>query len=356
MPHLLVALTAHGFGHGAQTAAVVNALRASRPDVTLTLRTTLPSEFLQRRFAGDFTLVPENSDVGMIMASAVEIRLEDTARAYAHWHRDWKAHVTREAAWLRAQAPDLVLANVPYLPLAGAARAGIAAVAMCSLNWADIYHHYFRARPEAARIEAEMRAAYHAARLFLRLAPAMPMADLPNAVDVAPVANVGRNRRAEIARALGLNADTRLVLIAPGGIDLRLPIERWPVVRDIHWLVPADWGAQRTGVSALEALRLPFTDVLCSCDAVIGKPGYGTFTEAGCNGVPMLYLPRGDWPEAPHLTAWLARHGRAAPIDRARLERGELTAALKALWSQPAPPRVVPHGITLAVERLAEFL
>ncbi len=356
MPHLLVALTAHGFGHGAQTAAVVNALRELRPDITLTLRTTLPRAFLQRRFAGAFTLVAQDSDVGMRMASAVEIRLEDSARAYAHWHHDWDRRVAQEAAWLRAQAPDLVLVNVPYLPLAGAARAGIAAAAMSSLNWADIYHHYFRQRPEAARIEAQMRAAYHAARVFLRLAPAMPMDDLPNAVDVGPVANVGINRRAQIARTLGLADDTRLVLIAPGGIELRLPIERWPVLPSIHWLVPLDWGVQCPGVSALEALGLPFTDVLCSCDAVIGKPGYGTFTEAACNGVPMLYLPRGDWPEAPHLTAWLARHGRAAPIGRARLERGDLAADLAALWSQPAPPPVHPHGIAQAVERLLELM
>ena len=39
---------------------------------------------------------------------------------------------------LRRLAPDLVLTDVAYLPLAGAAQAGIPALSMCSLTWADL--------------------------------------------------------------------------------------------------------------------------------------------------------------------------------------------------------------------------
>jgi hypothetical protein len=356
MPHLLVALSAHGFGHGAQAAAVVNALRTRLPDLRLTLRTTLPTEFLRRRFAGTFELIAEDSDVGMLMRSAVEIAREATAQAYEGFHRDWQARVEEEAQTLDGLAPDLVLANVPYLPLAGAARAGIPAVAMCSLNWADVYRHYFGSRPQAERILGEMRAAYRAAHLFLRLEPGMPMPDLPNAVTIGPVATTGQNRRAEIAARLNLDACTRLVMIAPGGIELRLPVEHWPAAAQIHWLVPQSWGVRRAGFSDMEALRLPFTDVLCSCDAIIGKPGYGTFAEAGCNAVPMLYLPRADWPESPYLTDWLARHGRTRAIDRAALERGDVVDALGGLWSQTAPPAPLPTGVAEAARRLGELL
>jgi hypothetical protein len=356
MPHLLVALSAHGYGHGAQTAAVVSALRTRLPDLRVTLRTTLPGEFLRRRFAGPFALLPEDTDVGMLMRSAVEIAHDPTAQAYEAFHRNWEARVEREAQALARLAPDLVLANVPYLPLAGAARAGIAAVAMCSLNWADVYQHYFGDRPQAERILHDMRAAYRGARLFLQLEPGMPMPDLPNAVAIGPVATIGQNRRAQIAELLNLDARTRLVMIAPGGIELRLPVERWPAAAQIHWLVPQSWGVRRAGFSDMDALRLPFTDVLCSCDALIGKPGYGTFAEAGCNAVPMLYLPRADWPESPYLVGWLERHGRARVIGRAALERGDVFDALRALWAQPAPPAPLPTGIAEAARRLGKLL
>ncbi len=49
-------------------------------------------------------------------------------------------------------------------------------------------------------------------------------------------------------------------------------------------------------------LRLSVMDVLGSRDAILGKPGYGTFAEAACNGKPVLYVSRGDWPEEPALT------------------------------------------------------
>lgn len=356
MPHLLVALSAHGYGHGAQTAAVVNALRALLPALRVTLRTTLPLEFLRRRFAGEFRLIGEDTDIGMRMRSAVQIDHDPTARAYEAFHRDWEARVEREAKTLRGLSPDLVLTNVPYLPLAGAARAGIAAVAMCSLNWADVFRHYYGGRPAAERILRQMGDAYRSARLFLRLEPGMPMPELPNAVTIGPVATIGNNRRAEINARLGLDARTRLVLIAPGGIELRLPVERWPAAAPVHWLVPRSWGVRRAGFSDLEALQLPFTDVLCSCDALIGKPGYGTFTEAGCNAVPVLYLPRSDWPESPYLVEWLERHGRARAIDAAALARGEVADALRALWERPAPPAPPPAGTDAAARRLAEML
>ena len=38
---------------------------------------------------------------------------------------------------------DRVLTNVSYLPLAGAALAGIPSLSLCSLNWADLFAHFF---------------------------------------------------------------------------------------------------------------------------------------------------------------------------------------------------------------------
>ena len=158
MTHLLVALSSHGFGHAAQAAVVVNALRRRSPEVRLTLCTQLPRAFLAQRFEGEFNYLPRETDVGMIMKDALEVDIRATADAYVRFHADWERRVQAETDALSHLAPDRVLADVPYLSLAAAARAGIPAVAMCSLNWADIYAHYFHAaRPEAPAIHAQMR-------------------------------------------------------------------------------------------------------------------------------------------------------------------------------------------------------
>jgi len=354
MTHLLVALSAHGFGHAAQTAPVVNALRQRFPDLRLTLRTRLSRAFLATRFDGEFECVSQESDFGMVMDTALDVNVTQSAAAYARLHRDWDHQVQQEAKALERLAPDFVLANVPYLTLAGAITAAIPACAMCSLNWADIYQHFFRGLPGSDLIQAQMLDAYRRASVFLQVEPGMPMENLPNRQTIGPVARLGVNRRPEIDEKLGLPRNTRLVLIAPGGVDLRLPVERWPRASNIHWLVPAAWQVSYPGASAMEALGVTFTDILQSCDAVIGKPGYGLFTEAACNGRPLLYVRRPDWPEEPYLVSWLKQHGRCLEIDRPVLERGEIAEALEKLWRQPPKSAVIPFGTDQAVAMLVE--
>ena len=356
MPHLLVAISSHGFGHVAQTAPVVNTLRKRIPDLRVTLRTTVPPALLAARFEGEFTQVPVASDFGMRMATAVDVLADKSARAYAEFHRHWEIKVREEAQALVALAPDLVLANVPYLTLVGAAQAGIPAVAMSSLNWADIYAHYCGHHPAAAEIHAQMCAAYNSAACFLQTEPHMPMTDIPRRRSIGPVARIGHARRAEINRRLGLSERDRLVLIAPGGIEIRLPINDWPRLPHIRWLVAEAWRVTHPDAVSIESLTMHFMDILCSSDALVGKPGYGSFAEVACNAVPMLYIKRHDWPEEPYLVEWLGCNGRSLEIEREQLDRGDIYDALQALWAMPTRPPVAPTGVQQAADYLADVL
>lgn len=356
MPHLLVDLSFHGFGHIAQTAPVVNALAERMPNLRVTLRSGAPRRLLEQRFSCDFELIPRALDFGMEMADALTVRVEGSAAAYRDFHHNWEGKVAREAEEMAALAPSLVLADVPYLSLAAAAQAGIPTVAMCSLNWADIYYHYCYGRPEAGQIHAQMLEAYRSARHFLQLRPGMAMKDLPNRHEIGPVAQLGRHRRAEIDRRLGLAAGEKLVLVAMGGVVFRLPMENWPHLPNVRWLVPSPWKIERPDVLELEAVGMDFSDVLASCDALLSKPGYGSFAEAACNGIPVLYAARRDWPESECLTAWLAQAGRCLEVPAAALQSGALASWLEALWALPSKPPVKPDGIRQAAELLQGLL
>lgn len=354
--HLVVCISPHGFGHTAQVAPVVNALRARLPGLRLTLRTTVSPQILRARFDGTYAVDPVATDFGMVMASAVDVLADESARAYAAFHVDWGERVAHEARALTALKPDLVLCNVPYLPLAGAHAAGIPAAALCSLNWADIYLAYCGERPEAARIHAEMLDAYNAARVFIQTEPAMPMPDLANRLPVGPIARIGTNRRAEIAQRVGLRSDERLVLVAPGGIPMPVDTSRWPRTPDSRYVVEAAWHSQRPDAIAIQSLDMPFTDVLASSDVFVGKPGYGSFAETACNGIPMLYVPRGDWPEEPYLVAWLEKHGRCRPITRRQFTDGDFAADVEAVLALSRCEPVKPTGIEAVATRLAALL
>lgn len=342
MAHLFVDISSHGFGHLAQVAPVLNALRAACPDLRLTVRSGLPRDRLASRIDGDFAHMQAASDFGFVMNNALDIDLAATAARYRDFHADWPARVRRETAWLDALAPDAVLSDVAYLPLAGAAAAGIPAIALCSLNWADLVDHYFHGEPWLPALHARMLEAYRSAQVFLRATPGMPMFDLPNALAIGPVAQTRQPRRAEVAQRLRLPEDRRWVVVALGGIDFPLPVADWPRRGDLLW-IEAD-------------PRVPFHDLLACADALIAKPGYGTFVEAAVQGVPLLYLPRPDWPEQACLVDWLRGHGRAAPISREQARAGDLLAALDALWRLPAPPRPQPTGVAEAVRHLLALL
>ena len=355
-PHLFVDISSHGLGHLAQAAPILNALTTLRPDLRLTLRTGLPPERLQARIASPFAHLSGSSDFGFVMHDAIRIDRVASAKAYCNLHADWPQHVAEEAAMLRRLAPDLVLTDVAYLPLAGAAQAGIPALSMCSLNWADLFIHVFGDTPWAAAIHGQILAAYRSAASFLRLTPAMPMPDLPHTQTLPPVAALGRNRRQEFADRLGERPDERIVLIAFGGFDKNLNAGQWPRIPGVRWLVPQNWEMARTDMTALESLRMNFTDLLCSVDAVLTKPGYGTFTEATCNGTPVLYMRRDDWPEQDCLIEWLERNACCRAIDEAEVMRGNLDNALHALWAQTRPAAPWPDGAARTAEVIASYL
>lgn len=339
--HLFVDISSHGFGHLAITAPVLNALAAIVPDLQLTLRSLLPRRKLEQRIRPPFSLIEASSDFGYVMIDATRIDRIASATTYQQAHSNWAERVTEEARLLQTMQPDLVLTNVSYLPLAAAKIAGIPSFSLCSLNWADLFAHYFAQELWAAPIHAEMLAAYHSAQGFLRITPGMPMNTLNNTQQVGPIAALGRQHD------LGLG-QVKAVLVAMGGIAHRLPVENWPRLPGIRWLVAADWQCRHPDAIAFESFGLSFTDLLCSVDAIITKPGYGMFTEAACNGTPVLYQRRDDWPEQACLIDWLEHNGACYEIPASDLACGQVGNHLTTLWQKPQITRPLASGADAA--------
>mgnify|MGYP001038368208 CR=1 FL=1 len=355
MKHLLVDISAHGYGHIAQTAPVVNLLAERVRGLRVTVRSAASTDYLRQRFTCDFRHEKVALDFGMSMLDAVRVDVPRSLAAYRHYHADWPGKVAAAAGVMRDLHPDLLLANVPYLSLAAAQATGIPAVAMCCLNWADIYRHYAPDDAASRTIHAQMLAAYGSAQAFLRVMPAMPMPDLHNTREIACIAQPAHADRARLRAVCGATQGERLVLVAMGGFDYRPPAN-WPRIPGVRWVLPQAWGMRREDVVALEETGMLFRDVLASCDAVLTKPGYGTFAEAACSGVPVLYVPRGDWPEVPYLADWLGRNGMALEVAEAALGTDAMGVALQRLWGQPRPPLPAARGAAEVAEHLGKLL
>lgn len=331
-PRILVALSGHGFGHLAQTAAVFERLLEMQPETRITVRSSLPEPVLRNRFPGPFDYQPAEPDRGMVMKNALEVDLEASWEWYRAFHADYPARVAAEAKVVASLGPDLVFANVPYLSIAAAAAAEVPAVALCSINWAEIFHIYCGGRPGAGEIHAEILESYRAAKPFLLPEPSAPMPGLENARPIGPVGQHGRDRGKEIRQRLGLDPGTRLALFGLGGIPTDLHGGEWSAGERLHWIVPANLGARLPNATPEPALGIPFLDLVASVDLVVTKTGYGTIVEAALAGTPVLCAERGDgWPEEPGLFAWMRVHGTLRVIGWERLRRGDFHRELDEL-------------------------
>jgi hypothetical protein len=354
-PHILATITANGFGHAVQTGAVLRALRRRRPGLRLTVQTAIAPARIREIAPAPFELAAADHDFGVVIRSATELDLPATRAAHARLLRDWDGLAEAQAERVRAVGADLVLANVSFLAVEGAARAGVPAAALACLTWSDILRGLFPEGDPARGPLDRMEAAYGLAALFLQPAPSMPTAAPVAPLAIGPISSRGRDRRAEIGARLGLAPGERLVLVALGGMGDAPPVAAWPDDPRLRWLVPDGTPPGPRGAT-LGALGLDWPDAVASVDAFVGKPGYGSVANVAVHGTPFLFMTRGDWPEEPPLVDWLHRNASAREIPRERLWTGALGGDLEALWAQPARPRLEPTGAEEAAEAILRLL
>jgi len=394
-PHLLVAISSHGYGHLSQIAPVINALRvmsdqALVPGFDLTIRSALPPAQITKRVTSDFTLDAGSDDFGMVMHDALHVDLIQSLRQYATLHTNWPLAVNRLADHLASLDLTGVVADAPYLTLAAAQAAGIPCVGVCSLNWADILEQCVARQPGAlgaadvsphtlARILQQIRQAYACAQVIVRPEPALETRQLQT-LTIDPIApatgTADRDGLLKIIKAqLEVQHETDLhnamladkpcwiVLTSMGGIDLPLDPRLWPTQclgRRVVYLMAND--TVKAGplacphIIAMDFEGIGFEQLMASCDLVLTKPGYGMFVEARTCCKPILYLARDEWPESPCLEQWASTYADAIKLSSEQLSQGRFRTELEQLLTLPTQPHVTFDGARQAARLIASEL
>ena len=318
-----VSISSHGFGHAAQTCLILNALRESRADLAFIIETAVPRTFLAARINGSFQYRAQVADPGLVMASSLRVLTRASVDAYVAWFANREEKINRLTTTLQHDNVALALTNIAFdVPIA-AQRVGIPSVGFCSLNWADLFSHYCGEGTGADFIHAQLQSAYAALSCFIQLTPAMPMDWLSNRVSAPPISRIGTNRRESLLRVFGRSGrEVKIVLAGFGGIDTPLPLDHWPAAPNLVWLIAARGPLERNDMRTLEDVPISFIDAVASCDLIMTKAGYGTFTEAAFAKKPVVYVTRGDWPEEPYLVDWLAKYVPVRQISNNVFEEG----------------------------------
>lgn len=351
MPHSAAVLAAyvsgHGFGHLTRLGAVLAEVRARAPGLPIAVVGRVPEALVRLAVAPPLTFRPVACDVGLVQADALEIDEAASAEACGAFDEGWEGRVADEAAFLRRAGARLVLADVPALPFAAAARAGVPALGLGNFTWDWIYRHLGARRPALLRSAARAAAAYATADLLLALPFAGDLSAFPRRVEVGMVARRPRVGRAEARRRLGLDGRP-VALISFGGIGLphlrREALERIP---GIAWLLPAELDGAR-----LEALGLGYPDVVAAVDVVVTKPGYGIVSDAAAAGTRLVYTDRGDFPEYPVMVREMPRWVAAVHVARPDLLAGRLEGPIREVLARPLPTLPPLDGAARAADLL----
>ncbi len=359
MPLIWAGISGHGFGHAAQVVPVLNALGRLVPNLHALLRTTVPAAFFRDRLAIPWEISAVQQDVGCIQNGPMTIDMEATWREHQRFHSTWDDRLQAEIDAMRAAAPNLVIADTPYLALAAGKAAAIPTVALVSFTW-DLVLSEYGAPPSIDRrsIIQSIRQAYAQADLALRMTPAPKMEIFQCLIDIGPIGELAPSAREQLTECLGLAPGEQTVLVGFGGIPLpSVPFSQVQLLTGYRFLFDGSVPPESKQFVATTSLPFSFKALLASVDVIMTKPGYGTLVEAVALRTPMVYVRRYNFADEQSLVDYLHRHGRGVELSMSDFTQGRWQTALQTALDLPptiAPPP--PTGATEAAAELAKFL
>jgi len=337
-PTLACYISAHGFGHLAQCVPVLLGLRRFMP-VRLLIRSDLPFAMLQRRLidgvggypAADVVHVTGLTDIGVRQAHAAAEDWPATIQAVRDFHATWHERVQQEAVLLQQHDVQAVLSNIAPLGLAAALAVGVPSIAMCCLDWHEIYHGHLDDDEAAMQ---QIHQAYTRSSQLLHLLPAMPMRSFPQRVSFPPIVRA-REDTALCRADIGCSEGRQLALVMFGGTQQPpFAMQALADIDDWDFLFPGEAPSAAPNIKGFDSNAHATRDVMAIVDVIISKPGYGTWTEAWVSATPVIYIARPNFAEFPYLRDWLHQHLPAYCINDDDFQQGRWQAALQTLHGQ----------------------
>ncbi|KAJ6372819.1 hypothetical protein OIU76_027196 [Salix suchowensis] len=312
-------VTGHGFGHATRVVEVARHLIleghivhvvTAAPDFVYTSVIQSPRLFLRK----------ELLDCGAVQCDALTVDRIASLEKYSETAVIPRETIlATEVKWLRSIKADLVVSDVVPVACRAAADAGIRSVCCTNFSWDFIYAEYVvDAGSQHRSIVLQIAEDYSHCEFLIRLPGYCPMPAFRDVVDVPLVVRGLHKSRAEVRKELGVEEDARLVIFNFGGQPAG-----WMLQEEF---LPPGWKCVVCGGSDKEDyppnfIKLPkdaYTpDVIAASDCMLGKIGYGTFSEAMAYKLPFVFVRRDYFNEEPFLRNMLEHyHGGVEMIRR----------------------------------------
>jgi hypothetical protein len=333
-PTLYVAITNHGFGHATRSAAVAATAKALLPELRLILATTAPRWLLEGYLTVEFEHRQQAFDIGVIQPDSLQMDRQATLAQLQQIRDQQEEIVSREAAFLKAQNVDLVLADIPPLATAIAHAANVPCWMMSNFGWDFIYRAW---EGEFIPIADWIANLFGQCDRLFRLPFHEPMAAFPRVEDVGLTGGTPRYPASELRQSWQLKTpQERTVLLTFGGLGIQqIPYQQLVNFSDWQFFTFDHTAPELPNLFKVPKHCLRPVDVMPLCSRIISKPGFSTFSEACRLDLPIVTITRKDFAEGPVLVNAMQDHSWHQVL--------EPEAFFDASWeflSQPlSPPR-----------------
>ena len=355
MRRLTYHITNHGYGHAVRSCDIIQALGRLAPDVGVTIATTVPRGVFKNRLRHpQLSFRAASFDTGMVQLDSIRVDVAQTLQQASDALGRYATDLAGEKAQLRAERADLVVADIPGLPLRAAAELGLPAIGVGNFSWDWIYAPFATDDSRWCPIIENYRHDYGLADLLLRLPFAGDMSAFEQAEDVSLLASPAASCRDALARTYGLDPGKQWALLSFAELHwTKEALDNIRQSRDTEFLTVAPLAFPVPTCTEIDRQAFPFAGVLASSDVVISKPGYGILSDCIANEKPLIYTDREHFQETPVLEAAIKRYLRHVRIPSADLYAGRLAPALACVPGLPSPSESLPlDGQVMAAQRL----
>jgi hypothetical protein len=336
MLRLAYFISPHGFGHATRAAAIMGALQTLAPDVQLDLFTLAPEWLFQVSLSRPFTYHSLMSDIGLVQKSPLEEDLAATLQrlgAFLPFDMTLVKHLARQITQTGCQ---LVVCDIAPLGVAVAEQASLPSILIENFTWDWIYEGYLEAETGFTPYIEYLRRVFRSASYHIQTEPVSnpALADLVT----HPVSRAPRTPKSQTRQDLGIPEGAPMILVTMGGIESPLTFASHPAAQDsLYFVVP---GGSPNG-AAQNRILLPHhsdfyhPDLVHASDAIVGKAGYSTLSEAYQAGVPYIYTARHRFRETASLTAFIQQELGGFEIQEREFLEGSWIPDLVEILKRP---------------------
>ncbi len=348
----------HGFGHAARVSAVLERLVELRPEVRITVVTTVPEWFFRDSLPGHrFEYRRLQVDVGLVQHDSLTGDLGATLRALDGIVPPSRELLGEAKEILREARADVVLADIAPLGIEAGHAVGIPTVLVENFTWDWIYTPFVPAHAEFRELVRTLATTYAAADIHVQTPPVCRSRS--HAIRVAPIARECRAAPRETRERLGVATDVPLALVSMGGIEWRFDIARVLAAEPSHFVLigrtgEAELPANVTVLSQRSEYHHP--DLVAAADVVVGKLGYSTVAETLASACPFAYVERHGFAEYEVLSRYVEARVPTRRLTEKVFRHGHFGDVVGELMRLPRAAPVAAAGGRQVAEILAGVL